>query len=544
MTNEQGAAQEGNWAKASAVMAAGTVISRILGFVKAMILTATIGVTMSGAADAFALANKLPNNLYAIIAGGLLNAVLVPQIVRAGLHSDGGQRFINRLLTLFMVVFGVATVLATVAAPLLVLLYAGTSASLTADTIALATAFAYWCMPQIFFYALYTVFGEVLNARSYFGPYMWTPVLNNMIGIAGLIVFLVLFGPMGPEQAAVTDWTSGQIGLLAGSATLGVVIQALLLLVFWRKVGLGLKLDFQWRGNGFRRVGRIYSWTFGSLLVMQGSGLISTQIAFRASSAGASVAALDTAWLVVMLPHAIAVVSITTTFFTRISMDAAEGNWERLKENLTTVSRVVSLIAVIASLYLLVVSHPFGMVFTGDFIQAKQFGEVIFAYSLGLVFYSMVYVMQRTFFALEDTKSPFIYNLYYSTFYVIGVLLCLLLPLDKIAIGIGVVTSVGMLFQSIIAGRMLKRKVLILDFYSMIRSLVRFFTVGLVSTGLGWLTLHLLGGIGPDGFAMDGRLNSLLACAIIGTVMLVSYLVILKLLRSNDLSLIISSIRR
>src|SRR5690606_13993948 len=130
-----------------------------------------------------------------------------------------------------------------------------------------------------------------------------------------------------------------------GSATLGVAAQALLLFLFWKKVGLNLRLDFHWRGTGFRRVGKAYSWTFGSLLIMQGAGLISTQIAFRASSVGASVAALDTAWLVVMLPHSIAVVSITTTFFTKISADAAANNWQRLKENLGLVTRVVGLLS-------------------------------------------------------------------------------------------------------------------------------------------------------------------------------------------------------
>src|SRR5690606_10949345 len=107
--------------------------------------------------------------------------------------------------------------------------------------------------------------------------------------------------PMGPELASVSDWGAAEIALMGGFATLGVILQALILFFFWKKVGLNLKLDFHWRGTGFRRVGRAYSWTFGSLLVMQGAGLISTQIAFRASSVGASVAALDTAWLVVML---------------------------------------------------------------------------------------------------------------------------------------------------------------------------------------------------------------------------------------------------
>ena len=110
-------------ARSSAVMTAGTLTSRILGFVKAMLLATAIGVTVGGAADAFDVANKVPNNLYMLLAGGVLNAVLVPQIIRAAKRPDGGQDFVNRLLTLAVITLGAVTLLATLAAPLLVRLY-------------------------------------------------------------------------------------------------------------------------------------------------------------------------------------------------------------------------------------------------------------------------------------------------------------------------------------------------------------------------------------------------------------------------------------
>ncbi len=304
--------------RASAVMAAGTLVSRILGFVKAVVLAATIGVTME-AADAFALANQLPNNVYVIVMGGVLNAILVPQIVRAGLHSDGGTKFINRITTLAIVMFGLATLVATLAAPLLVALYAGAGAHNNPDTVALAVAFAYWCLPQIFFYALYTMLGEVLNARSYFGPYTWAPVVNNIVAIGGLVVFLVVFGARNTTASQSLPWTGGEIALLAGSATLGVVVQALMLFYFWRKIGIRYRPDFRWRGVGLRSVGRAASWTFGMLLLTQLAGLVQTQVALTASGTGASLAALQNAWLIFMLPHSIATVSIATAYFTRMS---------------------------------------------------------------------------------------------------------------------------------------------------------------------------------------------------------------------------------
>jgi putative peptidoglycan lipid II flippase len=170
------------------IMAAGTVASRILGFVRAVLLALTIGVT-TDAADAFGVANQLPNNVYAIIAGGVLNAVLVPQIVKARTHLDGGQSYIDRLVTLIIVVFASATVLTTAAAPFLVSLY---TQGWSGDQLALATAFAYWCLPQLFFYGLYSLLGEVLNARSAFGPFMWAPVLNNIVAISGLVALSLI----------------------------------------------------------------------------------------------------------------------------------------------------------------------------------------------------------------------------------------------------------------------------------------------------------------------------------------------------------------
>ena len=173
----------GGIARASALLASGTLVSRILGFISGVVLAQTLGSYGTGA-NTFALANQLPNNIYAIIAGGLLSAVFVPAIVRASLHDDGGQRFVNRLVTLGIVVFVVAAVIATLAAPVLVNLYAQSGErGFSDDDLALAVAFAYWCLPQVLFYALYSLLGEVLNARGIFGPFTWAPALNNVVAI-------------------------------------------------------------------------------------------------------------------------------------------------------------------------------------------------------------------------------------------------------------------------------------------------------------------------------------------------------------------------
>ncbi|MDQ1554821.1 MAG: putative peptidoglycan lipid flippase, partial [Microbacteriaceae bacterium] len=276
--------------RASVLLASGTIVSRVLGFVKVVVLAAAIGQVASSSADSFAIANQLPNNIYALIAGGLLSAVLVPQIVRAGLHDDGGQRFINRVVTLGIVLFVGVTLVATIAAPLLITLYAQQSTSgrgFTPDALALATTFAYWCLPQVFFYALYSLLSEVLNARNVFGPFTWAPVLNNVVAIAGLVAFMVLFGN-SQVNSTVGVWGPDRIVLLAGTATLGVAAQALILFLFWRRAGLRYRPDFRWRGVGLGATGRAAGWLFAMILITQIAGVFQSRIASIATGDAAS----------------------------------------------------------------------------------------------------------------------------------------------------------------------------------------------------------------------------------------------------------------
>ncbi|MEY3316850.1 MAG: murein biosynthesis integral rane protein MurJ, partial [Actinomycetota bacterium] len=350
--------------RSSLIMASGTVMSRFLGILRAILLAATIGVT-TNAADAFGVANQLPNNVYAIIVGGVLNAVLVPQIVRARTHLDGGNAYIDRLLTIAIVTFGSITVLTTVSAPLLVSLY---TSGWDADQLALATAFAYWCLPQLFFYGLYSLLGEVLNAKSKFGPYMWAPVLNNIVAIIGMAAFVWQFGFDPTGQQSVADWTQQQISWLAGSATLGVASQALILLVFWKKMGLTFKFNFSWRGVGLGPAMKAASWTLGMLIVTQIGGIVQTAVAsssiqgrdqlVESNVAIASVAAMSIAWLIFMLPHSVATVSIATAYFTRMSEHAMDKNFDELKKDLVEGLRTIAMISVLATTALIVLAYP------------------------------------------------------------------------------------------------------------------------------------------------------------------------------------------
>ena len=297
---------------ASVLLASGTIVSRVLGFLKVAVLAAAIGQLGSASADAFAVANQLPNNIYALIAGGVLSAVLVPQVVKASRGADGGSAYINKIVTVGVVGFAAVTLIATLLAPALVDLYSQSTSGgpgFTPAAHALATSFAYLCLPQIFFYAMYSLLSEVLNARNVFGPFTWAPVLNNVVAIVGLVVFMVLFG-QAQQNSAVSAWSGSGILLLAGTATLGVAAQAIVLLFFWKRAGLRFRFDFQWKGVGLSTTGKAAGWLFGMILVTQLAGIVQSRVASLASGNAASISTLQASWLIFMLPHSIVAVSI------------------------------------------------------------------------------------------------------------------------------------------------------------------------------------------------------------------------------------------
>lgn len=518
--------------RSSAVLASGTIVSRVLGFVNIAVLIVAIG-GFGRSADSFAVANQLPNNVYMIVAGGVLNAVLVPQIVRAAQHADGGRGYINKLLTLSILVLGAITVLATLLAPILVRISAS---QLSQSQLELATIFAYFCLPQIFFYGLYSLLGEVLNARNSFGPFTWAPVLNNVISIAGYGVFIALFGADQDGRREIASWTGSMIATIGLTATIGIAVQALVLFLFWRRVGLKFRLDFHWRGVGLRTAGRMAGWTFGMLLITQLAGLVDTNVASIASGQDASINVLSKSWLVFMLPLSIITVSIGTVYFTRMSEHGSMGRIEQLKADLSVAARTIALLIVLADGVLIVAAYPFARLFVSEWSQTQAMGTVIIAYLFGLLPISLLFLVQRTFYALGDTRTPFFFTLFQGALFSALVLVCALLPSSMIAAGIALATAVAGAAQLLLAVYLLRKKIGPLDSRRITVSILRYIAAGIPAVVAGWLLLVLLGGTVDGGFAVSSRLTAILAMAAIGCLMAIVYLGLLRLIRSPELT--------
>lgn len=528
--------------RSSFVMAAGTFVSRALGLVRNLVLIAAVGVNI-GAANAFDVANKIPNVMFAILASGMLNAVLVPQIVRAYKRKQG-EEFTNRILTVAGTIMLVVTLILTLSSSWLIGLYID---NWTPELTALAVAFGFWCIPQLFFYGLYTLLGQVLNARSIFGPFMWAPVVNNVISIAGFGAFIAIFGRYDAATAQdLTSWTGAKIALLAGSATLGIAGQALVL--FWPLWRTGYRFRFSWklRGMGMRTMGKVAAWTSAATLLEQVGVLVITRVTSAAGEhAGglldvAGNAAYTQALMIYLLPHSLVTVSITTALFTQLSAAAAAGDIARVRADLSLGMRTVGVFTVFATAALIVLSVPIARVilFTASHAgEITSVARVLSVMAIGLVPLGGMLLMKRAYFAFEDGFTIFVIQIPVTAVTIAGSLLGMyLLPADWWAAAAGGSMALG----SIVAGagrlRGLRRRLNGLDGRRILRLYVRLTVGALLASAAGYYLKTLLG----DG--ADDPLHGLMVAVIAGITMLAVYLGSLHVMRVRELSTLLSPI--
>lgn len=446
-------------ARSGAVMAAGTLASRVLGMLKGSLLTATLGVGVTG--GVFTVANTLPNNFYILLAGGVLNAILVPQIAKAASHDDGGEDFVNRLLTLALVLMAGATVLATAAAPLLVRLYA--SDKLSSDAIALGITFAFICLPQIFFYGLYTLLGQVLNARGHFAAYMWAPVVANVVAIGGLVWYLT----RGlPRRAPPGTWNAEMVWAVAGGATLGIVLQALVLLIPLRRIGFRYRPTWGFRGVGLRSASRVALWTFAAVAVSQLGFIVTSQVLTHADAIaghGVQAAGLNVysnAFILFMLPHSLVTVSLVTALFTRMSYAAQQGRRRDVLHDLDRGLRMPAVLLIPATFAgVLLAPWATNAIYLGNTItETDAIAHVMTAMLLGLVPYGWLYLIQRVFYAYEDARTPFNLQLLVTVVATAFNLASIALPPQWVGVGVGVGQTVGNLAAAALGFVLIRRR--------------------------------------------------------------------------------------
>jgi len=433
-----------------------TTISRATGFARNVLIVLLIGGTSAAVGgQAFGVANELPTQVYGLIAGGLLGAVLVPDIVRASRAGDHGD--INRLITFSVCASLVLTVALTVAAPALVRLFAF---GWPEEWLTLATSMAYWCIPQVFFFVVYTVLGQVLNAHRIYGPFAWAPVVSNVVAVAGLGVFALAF----PSTNTAPDaWTTPMVIVLCGAATLGVAVQSAILVLYLRRLPFRIRWQFGMRGMGGS--GRTAALAFGGVVAGQLAFLVVSNVANGAGAElhaagidGASLNSLNNAYLVALLPHGVFAVALTTALFTQMSHHVEEGRRDLVIEDTRSSLRQLAFVSGLFTAILVGCGTLVGAVLW----NSSVIGDVLTLLAIGMTGFSQMYALNRVSLALRSGASVLVAQVVVAVITagaaVVGLFVRADVAVPTIAVGISVANLVGFLVSASLLIRTLRRR--------------------------------------------------------------------------------------
>ncbi|WP_438487043.1 murein biosynthesis integral membrane protein MurJ [Streptomyces sp. S186] len=531
--------------KSSAVMAAGTMVSRLTGFVRSALIVAALGGAVLG--DSWQVAYQLPTMIFILTIGGGLNSVFVPQLVRAMKEDDdGGEAYANRLLTLVIVVLGALTILAVFAAPLLVKLVSfDISRNPAANEV--AVAFTRYCVPTIFFMGLHVVMGQILNARGRFGAMMWTPVLNNIVMISTFALFIWVYGTAKTSHIGVTTIPDEGIRLLGIGTLLGLVVQALAMIPYLRDADFKLRLRFDWRGHGLGKAAKLAKWTVLFVLANQAGVLVVTQLstwagntADRQGHPGTGFISYASAQLIWNMPQAIITVSVMAALLPRLSRSAHDGDTGAVRDDMSQGLRTSAVAIVPISFGFLSLGIPLCTLVYGSSGAGVPMGYMLMAFGVGLIPFSVQYVVLRAFYAYEDTRTPF-----YNTVIVAGVnaaasALCfLVLPAQWAVVGMAASYGLAYVIGVGVAWRRLsKRMGGDLDTAHVVRTYARLAGASIPATIISGILVYVLMRALGTGFV--GSLAALIGGA--AALLAVFYLAARKM-RIEELNALVGMVR-
>ncbi|GAA4239091.1 hypothetical protein GCM10022254_57750 [Actinomadura meridiana] len=396
--------------RSGAIMAVGTLASRVTGFLRTAVIVAALGTGLLP--DAYNTANTIPNQIYDLLLGGILTSVIVPLLVRAKERDRAyGERYEQRVFTIAVIGLAVLTIVAVACAPLFIDVLAG---SYGADQRKVAVLFARFFLPQIFFYGVGAFAGAILNTRGSFGAPMWAPVLNNLVVIAVGGAFLAITtGRVDPST--ISDQ---QLMLLSIGTTGGIVLQTVALWPSLRRVGFRWRprLDFQ-RGE-IGEVARMAGWTLLYVVAAQTGLAVVTALTNRAGKLGVAqnlgegygYTPYFNAYQLFQLPYAIVGVSVITALLPRMSRFAAEGKTADVRAAFSSGLRLASVIIMPAAALMLVLGPEITTVLlahgntTSD--NALVIARIMQMFAIALVPFSTYQLMLRVFYAHGDTRTP------------------------------------------------------------------------------------------------------------------------------------------
>lgn len=438
--------------KASSTMAIATLISRVTGFGWKFVLAMIIGFGVTN--DSFTVANTLPNSIFELLLGGVLTSVVVPVLVSAAKSDpDGGEAYVQRLLSIAAIILGAGTVLSLVAAPLLTTIFVTPGDS---SNQALVTAFAYLLLPQILFYGASALLSAILQSKQVFGPPVWAPVMNNLVVLATLGVYALIPGELTLDPVRMSDPHLLTLGI---GVTFGVLVQAAYQIPALRKTGF----RFQWRLEWDSRLsefGALTAWMLGYVAISMVGLAVLTRVGTGA--AGGAWSIYTYAWMLLQLPYGVIGFSVMTAILPRMSAAAADRDYPKLIEDLSLGNRLstVALLPISAVMTALGVPLAVGLFSIGAASsRAEDLGFAIAVSAFGVLPYAITMMQMRAFNAMKDARTPTMIMLIMTVVKIaLAVAVPMVLPSEDVVYGLTVVNSFGFLVGWIVGEAWLRHR--------------------------------------------------------------------------------------
>jgi putative peptidoglycan lipid II flippase len=534
-------AAEPSLARSTAVMATGTLLSRVTGLLRVTVLVATLGVGESRLADVYNVANTTPNIIYELVLGGILSSIFVPVFVEVRNTRGARQAWhvARATMTIAIVGLGLLALIGVLAAPWIIKLYihSGTPAE-RAEAQQVGGQLLAMFMPQIVFYGVGAVMTGLLNANRRFGVPMFAPILNNLVVIAVGLTFHVLVGQEVPQ---VGDVTTGQKLLLGLGTTAGVVAMTLVQWPFLRRIGFRFHFVWHWRDQAIRKMATLSAYTVGYVVTNQLGYLIIPVLAYGVQG---GYTAYSTAFIFFQLPHGVFAVSVMTALLPPLSEYAVAKDWDAFRATLSRGVRLTAAVLLPAAIGYVALAGPIvrlllehGVV-TGA--STELLTRVLTVFVLGLVPFSTFQLILRAFYALQDTRTTFTINLVaVGTNVAANLLLFSLLPerwkIPGLALGHVAHYTVGSALLLV----SLSRRIGGLDGARILAAVARMLAAGLVMGVVAAVAGRAAGGLVPPGFLDDLVTVTVGVAAGVGT-----YLFAARLLRIEELGLLLAVLRR
>ena len=515
--------------RSNVVVAMGTLLSRVTGLIRVMVLGFVVGQT--SLADVYNGANSTPNTIYELLLGGVLSASLVPMFTKQFERKD--DEATRAVITVSIVAISVLTVAAVLAAPFIFRLYSLDPKVNAREYRAAGTALARIFLVQIFFYGLSAIGTSLLNARRRFFAAAWAPVLANIIIVASLLAVPSVMNHKTPVIGDVLTNSSLRLTLGLG-ATLGIAVMASALYPAMKAAGIPLRISTNLRHPAVKQLAKLSGWTLGYAVANQIAIIVVLNLALSRGPGQAD--AYTKAFTFFVLPHGLLAVSIATTFEPEMARNVVRRDKERFIDQSSLGIRMVALLTLPAGLGLFVLRRPIigGILQHGKFssIAALNTSRALGGFAIGLVGFSVYLFTLRAFYAHHDARTPFVINLLENG---INIVLAFVLVSRYGVLGLGLSFGVAYLISALLALLVLSYKVPGFALWPVYESLWRMLLAGIVMAEVVWALARVVGANSGTGAVLRTLAGTVVGAGVYVGVLLALQAPELDLLRNRVL---------